>query len=68
MNADKTGQYIELLEENLNFMQQRQELMQKVQNNYGNHKADKFLRSIRELDVQIEQNNNKLKKIKQEKT
>ena len=67
MDIRKATEYIELLEENLNLMQRRHESMQKVQDNYGKHNADNYLRNIDELNVLIEENNQKLKNIKEDK-
>ena len=66
MDIKKGAEYIALLEENLHLMQQRHESMQKVQENYGRHNADNYLRKIDELNVLIEENNQKLKAIKEE--
>lgn len=65
MDAERAVQYIKLLEDNLDLMQRRQDFMQEVQKNYGNHKADSYLRNINELDVLIKENNQKLKEIKE---
>ena len=66
MDIKKGAEYIALLEENLNLMQQRHESMRKVQDNYGRHNAHNYLRKIDELNVLIEENNHKLKGIKEE--
>ena len=66
MDIKKGSEYIRLLEDNLNLMQQRHESMQKVQDNYGKHNADNYLRNIDKLNVLIKENNHKLKEIREQ--
>ena len=64
MNEQQTEEYIELLENNLVLMQQRHDLMHRVQEHYGTYKADVFLKSIGKIERLIDGNNQKIRSLK----
>lgn len=66
MKEDES-EYIELLEKTLILAQQRGDFLQKVIGSYGSHKADDYLKSIRILEVSINENTSKIQALKEGK-
>lgn len=56
--------YIELLEESLGLIRQKEVYMQQVINDYGSHKVDRYLKKIKELEEKIIGRMAKMKKIR----
>lgn len=67
MKENQTREYIVLLENNLSLMQQRHDFMQRVQEYYGTHRADVFIKNIESLEKLIEENNQKINNLKKDR-
>ena len=67
MKDQQNKTYTQLLEDTLGLMEQRQDFMQGVLENYGTHRAEVFLNNIKQLTGLIEENYEKLQKLKKSK-